>query len=220
MIVLILSNIQQSPLEEKMMKASVIQNNPYVPNRKYVSLYQENPDFVGWLKIENTSIDYPVMKSDSDPDKYIDRDFYGNKDPRGSLFMDPKSDISRNSSNMLIYGHNMKDGSMFFDLLKFQEEVFAENNEIYFETLSYRGVYEVFSVFQAEIGSSFGYYEYVNLQSEEDFREYIDNIQKNAIFFKGEVSYGDELLTLSTCSYHVSGRNGRFVVVARRKDDI
>ena len=148
---------------------------------EYEALYEENPDFFGWIQIEDTKLSYPVMYSPEDPEHYLYRAFDGSEAFAGVPFLD--EDCSEDGGNYLIHGHNMKSGAMFAVLLSYADpEFYEEHPNIRFNTLFERGEYENMA----------------------------------ALYDTGiTAQYGDQLLTLSTCSYHTD--NGRFVVVARKK---
>lgn len=195
----------------------------------YRKLKEQNPDIVGWIRIPGTPVDYPVMWTPDEPEKYLRTDFNGNYSLSGLPFVSADCNVSpmlddRAYSNTLIYGHHMQDGSMFAVLTQYEKQDFYEENRTIefdriFDDGSYEEYeYEVFSAFKTEIGKGFEYYRYANVEDEVRISEYLENIENiNMITTKrtnGEVS---DLMTLSTCSYHVSGDKGRFVVVAVRK---
>ena len=186
---------------------------------EYAGLYAENSDTIGWLKIDGMTIDYVVMQAPDEINKYLRHDFYGKDSPRGCLFVDEYCDIF-NSDNIIIYGHNMKDGSMFGTLDSYADESFyAEHKIIRFDTIYEKHSYEVVAAISTSIPAKdedvFRYYEYTSSNDEETFLDYADFIEKNKLYDTGvEINPGDKLLTLSTCAYHTT--DGRFVVVARQ----
>lgn len=186
---------------------------------EYAGLYTENSDTIGWLKIDGTTIDYVVMQAPDEINKYLRRDFYGKDSTRGCLFVDEYCDIF-NSDNIIVYGHNMKDGSMFGTLDSYADENFyAEHKIIRFDTIYEKHSYEVVAAISTSIPAKdedvFRYYEYTSSNDEETFLEYADFIEKNKLYDTGvEINPGDKLLTLSTCAYHTT--DGRFIVVARQ----
>ena len=186
---------------------------------EYAGLYAENSDTIGWLKIDGMTIDYVVMQAPDEINKYLRHDFYGKDSTRGCLFVDEYCDIF-NSDNIIIYGHNMKDGSMFGTLDSYADESFyAEHKIIWFDTIYEKHSYEVVAAISTSIPAKdedvFRYYEYTSSNDEETFLDYADFIEKNKLYDTGvEINPGDKLLTLSTCAYHTT--DGRFVVVARQ----
>ena len=179
-------------------------------------LRKENPDFFGWIYIEGTEINYPVMYTPENQEYYLHRAFDGTYSFSGVPFISAESD---ESLNLIIYGHNMNNGTMFHDLLKYADEEFYRAHPIIeFDTLDSLGKYEILAAFYSKIygktDTGFKYYDYVSLDTEAEYREYIELVYESAIYDTGvEAGYGERLITLSTCSYHTA--EGRFVVVAR-----
>lgn len=188
----------------------------------YGNLYEQNPDFFGWLRIENTSVDYPVMFTPEEPEYYLRRAFDKTYSSSGVPFLDVN--CYEGCGNYLIYGHNMKSGAMFAELLSYKDKSFWQQHPVVvFDTLSEHGEYEVIAAFYSKVYSEdaqgvFRYYNYTDLTDESIFDEYLKNVQSSALYDTGVVAdYGDTLLTLSTCAYHTE--NGRFVVVAKKSAD-
>ena len=187
----------------------------------YAQLYAENPDLFGWVQIEDTELSYPVMYTPDDPEYYLRRAFDGSDSVSGVPFLD--GDCPENGGNYLIYGHNMSAGTMFATLLSYAKPEFCEEHPVIrFDTLFERGEYEVMAAFYSKAYGSdeqdvFRYYQYTDLSSPERFGEYVAQVEAAALYDTGiTAEYGDQLLTLSTCSYHTD--NGRFVVVARKEE--
>lgn len=191
---------------------------------KYADLYNINGDIIGWITVEDTKIDYPVMQTKDDPEFYLNRGFNKEVTGSGTPFMDAASDIFIPTSNFLIYGHHMKNGTMFRDLRKYDDRDFYEEHKTFrFDTIykGGQGTYEVIAAGYSEIfpvdSKEFKYYQYAGITSESDFNEYVKGVKELSIYDTGVVAeYGDQLVTLSTCAYHTE--NGRFFVVGRRTD--
>lgn len=187
---------------------------------KYEALYEENQDIVGWLSIEDMKIDYPVMQCEDD-EYYLHHDFYGEDSKYGCLYVRNQADLDL-GTNFIIYGHNMKDGSMFGDLdLYLQESFYLEHPVISFDTLYEERTYEIIAVFRSQVYQSdddvFKYYQFYEADTEEEFNDFYSNIKELSLYDTGvEAAFGDMFLTLSTCAYHVT--DGRLVVVAKRKN--
>ena len=185
---------------------------------EYAALYLQNDDMVGWIEIEGTKLNYPVLQTPEEKDFYLHRDF--NKEPskHGAIYVQENCDVWTPSDNVVIYGHNMKDGSMFATLLKYRKQDYWEEHRfIYFNTLLERHTYEIVAVFKtsATVGKGFDYHLFVDAENEEEFNEYIEEIRKLDYYDTGvDAEYGDKLITLSTCEYTLT--NGRLVVVAKR----
>lgn len=185
----------------------------------YQDLYNQNNDLAGWLKIEGTVIDYPVMQCDNN-EFYLYHNFYGEESRYGELFVKAGCPLDMTGSNIIIYGHHMNDGSMFSSLMNYVSSEFYEKYPfIQLDTLYEQFTYEIVAVFRSQVYEDcedvFQYYQYYGELSEEYFKEFYQNIQELTIYDTGvKAVYGDSLLTLSTCAYHV--KNGRFVVVAKK----
>lgn len=195
---------------------------------EYVDLYRENPDIIGWIKIEGTNINYPVMQTKDDPEFYLRRGFDAEYSLSGTPFLDAKSDIFEPTCNWVIYGHHMKDGTMFRDVTKYADYDFYEEHKIIeFDTIykeTGQAEYEIVAAFYAEIKNvdegGFKYYQYAGITTEESFNEYVEGVKEMSVYDTGvDAEYGDQLLTLSTCNYHVDDGRGRFAVVAKRIDE-
>ena len=187
---------------------------------EYEVILQENPDFAGWLTIEGTKVDYPVMLTKWDADYYLKRNFYGEDDINGTLFMDARTELEARSTNIIVYGHNMKSGQMFGDLKKYlHEDYWRSHSRITFDTIYEKGTYEIFAVCLAQVQDrgtdGFRYYDFIQADSEEGFQEFLDNITQLSVFMGTELPvYGDELLTLSTCNSFAE--DGRLFLVAKK----
>ena len=189
--------------------------------KKYESVYQKNKKIVGWLSIEGTDIDYPVMQTVNN-DYYLDHNFNQEYDKNGSIFLDKDCDPAFPNDNMIIYGHHMKSGRMFGNLNRYSKEsYYKEHPIINFDTIYAEGKYRVMYVFRSRIYSEdeivFKYYKFIDATSEDEFRSNMEEMAKMSLYDTGvTASYGDKLITLSTCDS--SENNGRFVVVAKKID--
>jgi len=189
---------------------------------KYADVYLRNHDFCGWLTIDDTSIDYPVMLTPFDEEKYLHTDFNGEYSFAGTLFCGVGSEMGQKSDNILIYGHNMKDGSMFHDLrFYFDQDYFESHKFITFNTIYGNATYEIFAVFNGQIlnmdEEGFRYYNFYTAYGKEEFDYYVDNVRSRSVIDSStSVSYGDHLLTLSTCASVGSDEGKRYVVVAKQ----
>lgn len=197
--------------EEKMERSAELERN-------YSELKQMNPDFAGWIQIEGTKVDYPVMHTPEDSQYYIYRDFYGKKTASGTPFMG--GECTTESDSIIIHGHNMKNGTMFGTLDEYRDKSYwKEHPVIRFDTLEEDREYEIFSVFTTRLlyenEEGFRYYGYVGDLTEGKFAEFVEQAKAASHYDTGITpEYGDQLLMLSTCSYHTE--NGRLVVAARR----
>lgn len=204
--------------------ATIIENSDKSPNvlYKYEDLYNQNKSLIGWIKIADTVIDYPVMQTVNN-EYYLDHNFYQEYDKNGSIFLDASCNIYPRSMNLILYGHHMKSGKMFGGLQKYQNESYYKKHKyIQFDTIYEEATYEVVFVFRDKVYSqedvNFKYYEFIDATSEEEFNSYMEEMAASSLYDTGIMpQYGDQLLTLSTCDYQQN--NGRFVVVARKITD-
>lgn len=194
---------------------------PSLWQEQYQTLVSANPDCAGFLEIPGTAIQFPIMFTPPEPEKYLYRDFFGKNEKRGTPFLD-KATVLGESQNYIIYGHNMKDGSVFGTLPSFLDKNFCETHRLfYFNTAVSEGVYEVVAVCKTEVlarvSEEFKYYQYGGPLSQTDFEIYAESIRDMAnLLFDYDVKWEDELLTLSTCYHRRSGDDGRLIVVAKR----
>lgn len=198
-----------------------LEPTPSLWQEQYQTLVSANPDCAGFLEIPGTAIQFPIMFTPTKPEKYLYQDFFGKNEKRGTPFLD-KATVLGESQNYIIYGHNMKDGSVFGMLPSFLDKNFCETHRlIYFNTAVSEGVYEVVAVCKTEVlakvSEKFKYYQYGGPLSQADFETYVESIRDMAnLLLDYDVKWGDELLTLSTCYHRRSGDYGRLIVVAKR----
>lgn len=180
-------------------------------------VYEKNQDTVGWIKIEGTKMDNPVMQTPDDPNYYLKRDFNHNASDWGTVYAWSAADLNEPSDNITLFGHNMKDGSMFAALNAYTSKAAWEKNPlIFFNTLTEYHTYKIFAVFKvsANIGS-FAYHQFVDAANQEDFDDFVSTCKALSFYDTGITpQYGDKLICLSTCEYTLD--NGRLVVCAVR----
>lgn len=188
-------------------------------SEKFAALLARNPDFFGWISIEDTNLNFPVMYAPDNKDFYLRHDFDGQYSNYGVPYLDEKCVVTGEgtSNNLVVYGHNMKTGTIFGCLTGYKEaDYYAQHPQIQFDTIYGDGVYEVFAAFAIDVvqDTSFPYNTYLNLD-ESEFQEFVSQVKSRSDVDSGITPvYGDQLLTLSTCEY--STANGRYVVCARR----
>ena len=220
-------NVQE---EQKMQKEPVFKEPQILP--EYTELYKQNPDMIGWLSIKDTNIDYPVMQTLEDEEYYLRRNFQKEDDKNGCLIMDTDSIVGEGSkvngyregkmpsTNLIIHGHRMDSGTMFGKLFLYEEEAYGkEHNIICFDSIYEKREYELISVFYSQVyyqhEEVFKYYKFFEAHTQEEFDDWYNNIKQMSLYDTGvEAKFGDEFITLSTCSYHVE--DGRLVVVGKR----
>lgn len=185
----------------------------------YEKLYEENNDLYGWIRIDDTVINYPVMYSLYDPELYLHADFSKNDSISGTPFV-----LTPDTENIIIYAHNMKNRTMFGSLREYKDaDYYEEHKYIEFDTLYEKAQYEIVAVSKAiayydakEIpDGAYLFYEHTSLSNEDEFDAYIKNAKENEYFDTGvEASYGDSLITLCTCDYWTT--NARLIIVAKK----
>lgn len=186
---------------------------------EYETLYQKNKKLIGWIKIDDTVIDYPVMQT-ANNEYYLDHNFNQEYDKNGSIFMDAACDVVHRNTNLIIYGHHMKSGKMFGNLNSYSKREYCEKHSlIRFDTIYEKGLYQVMYVFRSRIYNEdevvFKYYQFLDASSEKEFDSNMKEMAALSLYDTGVTAvFGDELLTLSTCDS--SEQDGRFVVVAKR----
>ena len=182
-----------------------------------LALHEDNPDCIGWLTIEGTMIDYPVMYHPEEENYYLKRDFNGEYNANGCLFISEACNPDT-CDNLIIYGHHMNSGKMFAALEGYKEQDFYEGHPlIIYNTLHGEETYQVMAAFCTPVytGKDFAYYAFTETENEKAYQSFVDAVRKRSIYDTGITAvYGDKLLTLSTCEY--SQKNGRMVVVAKK----
>ena len=185
-----------------------------------------NSDIVGWIQMDNTKVDYPVLWCQSDNRNYqyyLSHNYKKDYDSYGSIFLDYRCTNGTDSKNIVVHGHHIQGGSMFGDLMKFggtsgNLDFYKKTPTITFDTPDGEGTYKIISVFKTNTLSSHGeFFNYMigDFQNEKDFMNYVYNVRVRSMFnCPVDVNEDDELLTLSTCSYEFT--NFRTVVVARK----
>lgn len=184
---------------------------------RYQELFYQNPDMAGWISIEGTGINYPVMYTPDKPDFYLKHSFEKEYSDYGVPYIAEHCDPVE-SDNLTIYGHHIKGGKMFGALMGYKEKDFYEEHKVIrFDTLTEIAEYEVVAVFKTTVydDTGFPYYLFAKAEKEGDFNSYIKACKELTLYDTGvSAEYGDKLITLSTCEY--SAENGRLVVVAKK----
>lgn len=187
---------------------------------EYAELYEQNSDLFGWLSIDGSAINYPVMYTPDEPQYYFRRAFDKSAAYGGTPFLDAA--CFEGCGNYVIYGHHLKNGGMFGQLMKYADKEYWEQHKTFcFDTVYEHGEYDVIAAFYgraiAKGSPGFRYYQYTDLGDPDVFSEFMEQVRAAAIYDTGiTAEYGDGLITLSTCSYHTD--NGRFAVVAKKRE--
>ena len=184
--------------------------------RDVTTLVELYGDAVGWIYVEDTRIDYPVMWTPEEPEYYLHRNADGDYSYAGTPFLGEGSDPDEPTTNsMIVYAHHMRDGSMFAQLEKFESSTFAEEHEILYTDLSGQHSYRVVAAWHEDLSGSdyYRYWDNVGTLDEEAFEAYVQAATERSLYATDcTAAYGDELLALSTCSSGTSEE--RFVVLA------
>lgn len=206
---------------------------------EYEDLYKQNNDLYGWIKIEGTNMNYPVMYTPKNPNFYINRDFDKNIATKGSIYISGVCKVD--DENLIIYGHNSKDLSMFGCLSYYKQESYYQSHKyIQLDTIYEKGTYEIIAVSKAFIrkedlmesedgnqkndipfyelnDDDYLFYMHMKLNNEEEFEEYVNNMKGNSYYqINATAEYGNKLITLCTCTNVKNYQNERLLVVAKK----
>ncbi|AMM99148.1 class B sortase [Bacillus pumilus] len=178
-------------------------------------LRKVNDDIVGWINMKDTMIQYPIVQS-RDNAFYLTRNYLKNDTRAGSIFMDYRNDVLHESPNTVVYGHRMRDGSMFAGLTNYlKEDFFDEHRTFQYDTLYQSYEAEIFAVYETTV--DFDYIQ-TDFQDLGEYAHYLQSVRKKSIYqTKTDVSTDDLILTLSTCDHVLAPKNGRLVVQAKLK---
>lgn len=193
-----------------------VSEKPVLP--EYAALLEENPDLVGWISIEGTDISYPVVQSPEEPNFYLTHGFDGEPSKYGCPYAQEDCDVFAPSDNVILYGHHMRNGSMFAQLVNYTDEAFYRAHPtLRFDTLTDRAEYEILAVVRTRADAAgLPYRQFVDAADEVEFDAYIERCRRLACYDTGvSAEYGDKLLTLSTCE-SIRDSEARLIVVAKR----
>lgn len=185
---------------------------------------KENEDVKGWIKIDGTNIDYPVLQG-NDNSYYLTHNYKKEENKNGSIFFNSMTNLNRPSLNFIIYGHNLRNKSMFTALVNYRNTSFYENHKtIRLATISDDNVYEIISVFETTVDSNnniadFEYFNYSELGNKKTYNEYVNKVKELSIYDIPVIpEYPEQLITLITCNYF--NKNGRTLIIAKRTSNI
>lgn len=220
---LIGSDTLKMPEQQKQTVVHLTDSNVEIPDilPEYETLYNSNKKLIGWIEIDDTKIDYPVLQC-GDNTYYLNHNFDQEEDRNGSIFLDYRCDVIQGNDNYILYGHHMSSGKMFAALEKYEDKDYYEKHPyIRFDTIYEKQTFQVMYVFRSRVYNEddvvFKYYDFIDVNSENEFVSYMREMEEETFYNTGvTASYGEQLLTLSTCDYNE--KNGRFVVVAKRID--
>ncbi len=181
----------------------------------FQSLLKINPDIVGWLTINHTKVHYPILQS-SDNEYYLKRNYKKEESKAGSIFMDYRNQVDTLNRQTIIYGHEMKDGSMFGELKKFlDEDFFSQNKHFQYDT-----IYESYNVeiFSAYVTTTDFHYIQTDFASDEEYKQFLQVIKENSeVQTDVQVNEKDHIITLSTCNNLSDPEEGRLVIHGKLK---
>jgi sortase B len=192
-----------------------IQIKPQI-QEKFKALIAKNEDVIGWLKLDNTVIDYPVTQS-NDNEFYLEHDVNKQKNQAGSIFMDYRNNLELSNRNLILYGHDMLDKSMFAAILSYESKYYWDAHPIiHFDTKFNNQDWEVFSAYTTDV--DFDYIQ-TDFKSNKEYNQFLQLIQQKSVHPSTlKLAEDDTILTLSTCSYAFN--NARFVVHARLRKSL
>ena len=211
------SEVTSENTTESTSESTVVLPEPYVS--PYSDYFTKYPDIAAWFQIPDTIIDYPVMWTPEDETYYLYKHYDGSENINGSLLLDTDSSLDPLTTNLIIHGHNMKSGAMFGYLPMYEKfSYYEQHKEMLLYTPDGERTYEVIAVFRSQVfkkkDTCFKYYKFFQANTEEEFKDFYDNIKALSIYDTGVTAeFGDHFITLSTCVSYVE--NGRFVVVAK-----
>ena len=204
-----------APTEETSTVTLAVSDPNTPPRHDLAALQAENSDCVGWLTIPETTVDYPVMFTPSEPEHYLRRDFYGNPASGGTPFLDGRNTAQAEGQNLIVYGHNMLDGSMFKPIVQYLEPNFRQTHQdIYLELGNTQYRYQALAVLETTVESSV--YRYTDLSdpaAESDFRSTLFDTANLDV-----IHHTKGYLTLSTCGDW--GGDTRVLVVASLAEEV
>ena len=206
---------EDAPVSETISEEELAAREAELAMEKYRALFDQNSDFVGWISIDGTNINYPVMWTPNNPNYYLKHSFEKEYSDYGVPYID-EGCVMGESNNYVIYGHHMKNETMFHDLCNYASKDFYDEHPIIkFDTLFGFGEYQIVAVFRFDTNNdTFRYNQFTDMD-EEHFKNFMNSVHLRQLYDTGvDAEYGDHLITLSTCEYTYT--NGRFVVVAKK----
>lgn len=216
------ATIEETIKKPNILKVSDFDNEVQAEQTVYCTTYYElhsiselismNSECFGWISIAGTNINYPVMHTPSNPQKYLNKNFYGEYSYSGTPFLDSR--CSADSTNLIIYGHHMNNGTMFADLCNYTDySYFTEHPTVVLETKDGAYMYSVFSVMKVKSDDS--WYKFVNVDLGKTYEKWVSYAKSKSLYDTGiSPVYGQQILTLSTC--YGSNQHDRILVLAVR----
>lgn len=224
-----LSEEVKSQMDEASVRAAEYEADQ-IRQEGYKRLAEINSDMAGWIRIENTPVDYPVMHTPEDPEYYYRRGFDREYSSYGMIYMDAACSIANQDPygasadeetvcpNYVLYGHHMKNGSMFASLEEYSSEAYYQEHPVVeFDTVDDFGRYEIIGAVRLPAKQlNGGFVKTLAARTREDYESLIQYVKEHAFYDTGmDASWPEQLITLTTCEY--TQRDGRLLVVARKK---
>ena len=177
---------------------------------QFEELNKVNQDIVGWISVEGTNLHNPILQA-TDNDFYLNRNFARESSRAGSVFMDYRNDITNMSHNTVLYGHAMRNDTMFGSLKKFGNQDYADEHPVIYMDTLYEGYdIEVFAAYETTIDF---YYIETDFQTTEKFSKFLGEVESRSLIdMPVEVGADDRIVTLSTCNNSVNSKDKRYVV--------
>ncbi|MBO1004060.1 class B sortase [Pseudogracilibacillus auburnensis] len=187
--------------------------DPLEVRKQFNELHEINSEIVGWIAIDDTKINYPILQAENN-DYYLTRNYKGEESRAGSIFMDYRNELQLDNQNIVLYGHRMKDETMFNQLTKYvDKDFFTHHSKVYFDTLYGSYDAEVFAVYYTT--TDFDYIQ-TEFESRDEYKSLLEEIHEKSIYQTDvSVSEDDQMITLSTCDYTLDPDEGRLVVHAK-----
>lgn len=204
--------LKVSDFDNEVQAEQTVYYTTYYEPHSISELISMNSECFGWISIAGTNINYPVMHTPSNPQKYLNKNFYGEYSYSGTPFLDAR--CSSDNTNLIIYGHHMNNGTMFADLCNYIEySYFSEHPTVVLETKDGAFAYSVFSVMKVK--SDDDWYRFTTVGTEKSYNSRIEYAKEKSIYDTGITPvYGQQILTLSTCYGY--NQDDRILVLAVR----
>ena len=210
----IITEVEQTEMTDNVEQTETPQEHKK-STRNLTPLFEANGDCIGWMCIPNTAVNYPVMYTSKEPQKYLRENFDGEYSVSGVLFLDGNS--TPECDNLIIYGHNMKNGTMFSDITQYRDIAYCEGHPcIEFETADGLKVYQVFAV--VCLKKTDEWYGFSCFENEEQYQKAITEVKSRSLYdTEIEPQYKEQLLTLSTC--FGDSKDSRMVVIGAERGE-
>jgi sortase B len=187
---------------------------------EYADLLSQNPEMVGWITIEDTQVNYPVVQKENDNEYYLNHGFDQSNNSNGTIFVDYRCNIVNPTTNTIIYGHNMKSGMMFGELKKYLNDGYLEQHPyIQFNTIYEYRTYQIMAVCLSEVQyqdeATYRYYDFISAGTDQELANFIANVNELAVYGSADgLTKTDKILTLSTCNSYTE--DGRLFIIAKQ----